>query len=70
MGFKTIEDDHSHNMDELLTYLCQEQDSRKSLSIANLTLNPDRSKSEQVASEGYRRMYLAARHYRKSFDIL
>ena len=67
---KTIDGDHSHNMDELLTYLLQEQDSRHGFSIANLQLNPDRSKSEQAASDNYRRMYLAARHYRKSFEVL
>ena len=63
---ETIEDNHSWNMDELLSYLLREKEQRYSLWAANEERNPERAKREKQMSEHYQRMYEAARFYRKA----
>jgi len=60
---ETVQDNHSYNMDELLSYLLREMESRDSLAAANIK-NNDRYKREMKMSTHYRRMYEAAKFYR------
>lgn len=61
---ETFEGNHSANMDELLTYLDRESRNRIELAIANYR-RPDQADREMSMAVHYKRMYDAARHYRK-----
>ena len=64
---ETIEGEHSNNMDELLNYLIKKQEWRYKLWVANggTKGKEEMSKQDLKMSEDYRRMYEAARFYRK-----
>ena len=64
---ETIEGEHSNNMDELLNYLIRKHESRYELWVANggTKGKEEMSKQDLKMSEDYRRMYEAARFYRK-----
>ena len=64
MTIETVENNHSFNMDELLTYLLREAENRRKLAVANMRTNPERSERESAMETHYRRFYQAAIHYR------